>query len=462
MIIDKLSKNKKIPMHMPGHKRNTSLAPYLKRLGADLDITEISGFDNLHDPCGIILNSMQKAAKLRNAKAAFYLVNGSTAGILAGICSVVSSADTVICARNCHKSVYNALEISGAKTVFVMPKIHSETGISGSIMPSDIENAIRKNPNAKLVILTSPTYEGVLSDIKEICKVSHKFGIPVLVDSAHGAHLGFSKVFPADAISLGADISVESLHKTLPSLTQTAVLYANGDLINCEKIKSKLSVFQSSSPSYLLLASIDSCVNLLFKKGKKLFDSWDKHLSYFYKKAEGLKNLKLLKNNGEFFGLDKSKIVILTKNGFRLNSELCKMGIECEMTSAEYVVAMTGMGDTKKTLSYFAACLLKIDKKSEKYENSKKRIIKLPEKALEIKDTEAKESEWVSVDESVGKISADYVFAYPPGIPIICPGEIISEEIKNTLLNYICEDNSIIKNLSNKKIKVCRDCEIGT
>ncbi|MBR5809679.1 MAG: aminotransferase class I/II-fold pyridoxal phosphate-dependent enzyme, partial [Clostridia bacterium] len=250
MIIDKLSGNKKIPMHMPGHKRNTALAPYLKRLGADLDITEIDGFDNLHAPCGIIYESMQKAATLRNAKSAFYLVGGTTAGILASVSAVIDDADKVIVARNCHKSVYNALELKNAETVFVMPEIDEGTGISGSILPCDIEKAIKENPDAKLVILTSPTYEGVTSDIKAICRLAHSYNIPVLVDGAHGAHLGFTDDFLPDNISQGADISVESLHKTLPSLTQTAVCYVNGDLVDSKRIADRLSVFQSSSPSY--------------------------------------------------------------------------------------------------------------------------------------------------------------------------------------------------------------------
>lgn len=456
MIYEKLSGNKKIPMHMPGHKRNTAIAPYLKHLGANLDITEIDGFDNLHSPEGIILDSMKKAEKLRGAKSAFYLVNGTTAGILAGISATVSQDDTVICARNCHKSVYNALELIGAKTRFVMPDIHSKTGISGSISPDVIENEIKENPDAKLVILTSPTYEGVTSDVKKICQIAHSHNIPVLVDSAHGAHLGFTKDFLPDAISQGADISVESLHKTLPSLTQTAVLYANGDLVNYEKIADKLSVFQSSSPSYLLMASIDGCINLLEEQGEVLFDAWNDRLLEFFEKCEKLENLKILKNNGEFFGLDKSKIVIFTNSGEWLTDELRKMGIECEMTAPHYVVAMTGMGDTKEMISYFASCLLKLDKVAQKWEIDEKTAVILPQKAMEIKETKEKETDWVELENCAVRISAGYVFAYPPGIPIICPGEVISEEIKDMLLTYYNEDKSILKNLLENKVKVVK------
>lgn len=455
MIYEKLSGNKRIPMHMPGHKRNTAIAPYLKHLGADLDITEIDGFDNLHAPCGMILESMKTAAKLRGAKSAFYLINGTTAGILASVSAVVDRGDKVICARNCHKSVYNALELAGADTVFLMPEIH-KTGISGSISTGDVELKIKENPDTKLVIITSPTYEGITSDIEGICKVAHKHNIPVLVDSAHGAHLGFTDDFLPDAISLGADISVESLHKTLPSLTQTAILYANGNLVNYEKIAEKLSVFQSSSPSYLLMASIDGCINLLEEQGKELFDAWNERLSEFYEKCEKLENLKLLTNDGEFSGLDKSKIVILAKSGKWLFDELGKMGIECEMTAPNYIVAMTGMGDTKEMLSYFATCLLKLDKMAEKCEGTKSVHLLLPQKAMSVTDAKSKDTEYVNIEESIGRISAGYVYAYPPGVPIITPGEVISEEIKDLLLAYYNEDQSILKNLLENKVKVIK------
>lgn len=456
MLIDKLSANNKIPMHMPGHKRNTALAPYLKSLCAELDITEIEGFDNLHAPGGIILESMKKAAALRNTKSAFYLVNGSTAGILAGISAVVEREDTVICARNCHKSVYNALELVGASPVFVMPKIHEETGISGSISPNDIAKKIKENPNTKLIIITSPTYEGVVSDVEKICAIAHSHKIPVFVDAAHGAHLGFSKGFLKDAVSCGADISVESLHKTLPSLTQTAVLYVNSKFVDVEMVAERLTVFQTTSPSYLLMASIDGCVNLLAEKKEELFSTWEERLLAFYKKCDSLENLRILKNNGEFFGLDISKIVILTKDGNWLADALRKMGIECEMIAPGYVVAMTGMGDTKEMLSYFAACLLKLDEVAEKPENAGKTGLVLPKRVLEIKPAKKKETEEVAVSDIVGRISAEYVWAYPPGIPIITPGEECSAEIRDILVSYLNCCSDVLKNVGENKVRVVK------
>lgn len=456
MIIDKLSENKRIPMHMPGHKRNTALATYLKRLGADLDITEIDGFDNLHSPCEMILDSMEKAAKLRGAKAAFFLVGGSTAGILASVAAIIERGDKVIVARNCHKSVYNALELLEADAVYVMPEIHEKTGISGSISPCIIEKAIENNPDARLVILTSPTYEGVTSDIKEICKISHKRNIPVLVDGAHGAHLGFTNDFLPDAIALGADISVESLHKTLPSLTQTAICYLGSDLVDKEKLADKLSVFQSSSPSYLLMASIDGCINLLIEQGEKQFLAWNERLADFYKKCEELKNLKVLEDDGDFFGLDKSKIVILAKDGDWLANNLRKMGVECEMTAPGYVVAMTGMGDTKEMLSYFAACLLKLDKDAEKWESQQSTAPVIPQKAMSIKDAKSASFEWIPIEKCVGRVSGGYIFAYPPGVPIITPGEEFSEAIIDVITKYHKTNPEILQNLLENKAKVVK------
>lgn len=422
-LFEELLKNKKIPMHMPGHKRNTALSPYLKKLAADLDITEITGFDNLNCADGILKESMEKAAKLRKVDRAFYLVGGSTCGILAAVSSILSAGDKAIVARNCHKSVYNALELVGAEPVFVMPTVCEKTGILGHIDKKNIEEKIKENPEAKLVIVTSPTYEGVVSDIKGISEICHKANIPLLVDAAHGAHLGFGYGFLEDAMSQGADISVESLHKTLPSLTQTAICYCKKQY--AEKLSQKLSVFQTSSPSYLLMASIDGCVNLLTEKGGELFSRWQENLEYFYEKCGCLENIGILKDSG-FFARDSGKIVLLCHNGKWLFEELEKKGIECEMASCGYVVAMTGMGDTGEMLSYFATSLIEIDRFAKPIGQAKNIQLTIPEKVKPICEAKMQETELLKYSDSLGRISAEYVWAYPPGIPLVIPGERIS------------------------------------
>ena len=225
MLYDKLKKYSKsgvYPFHMPGHKRNPMLCDGIMPYG--IDLTEIDGFDNLHNAEGCIFEVQNLAERLYNVKKAFLLVNGATGGILSAVRAMTNRGDKVIVARNSHKSVYNALELCGLEPEYIVPAVDDEFGINCSITPLQVEKAIVENPNTKLLIITSPTYEGVVSDIKEISRIAHLHNVSVLVDEAHGAHFPFSKSFPSEAVASGADAAVASLHKTLPSLTQTALL----------------------------------------------------------------------------------------------------------------------------------------------------------------------------------------------------------------------------------------------
>ena len=267
------------PMHMPGHKRNLNMVsmgePYA------IDITEIHGFDDLHDAKGALAHGMERAAKLFGSEETYYLVNGSSCGILAAITASVEKGDAVLVARNCHKSVYHALELYHLKPRYILPSMDDAFGICGSIMPEDIASALQRHPEVKAVILTSPTYEGIVSDVEAIASIVHGYGIPLIVDEAHGAHFSFSDMFPKSALRLGADLVVQSLHKTLPSLTQTAVLHCNGNLVDRTKLHHRLEIFQSSSPSYIFMTSIDQCVSLLETQGPALFQAYEERLLRF-------------------------------------------------------------------------------------------------------------------------------------------------------------------------------------
>ena len=260
------------PFHMPGHKRQKqqgSLFPY------DLDITEIDGFDNLHHAEGILEEAMERAAKLWGSRKSFFLVNGSSSGLLAGIRAVTKRGDKVLMARGCHRAVYHAVELCGLHPVYMQAEWVEEMQISGSIQPETVEKHLQEHPDCKLVILTSPTYEGVVSDITEIAKVAHRYGAYLLVDEAHGAHLGFSKGFPDTSVHLGADVVVQSLHKTLPCPTQTAILHVCTEQVDVTEVGRQLSVFQTSSPSYVFMAEIDGCVSLLEQKRDSLFAAYE-------------------------------------------------------------------------------------------------------------------------------------------------------------------------------------------
>ncbi len=426
--LDQYAKTR-VPMHMPGHKRNASLAAYLARLGAGLDVTEAEGLDNLHDAAGILRDGMEKTAALWGSGRAFWLVNGSSCGVLAGVWATVPDGGAVICARNCHRSVLNALILRHARTSYVMPEMDA-AGIAGPLSPEAVAHALGENPDARLLIVTSPTYEGVLSDIPEICRIAHARGVAVLVDEAHGAHLGFGHGFPDGAVKAGADMVVQSLHKTLPSLTQTAVLHISGDRIDGEAVRAALSIFETSSPSYLLMASIDGCVDLLRARGDALFSPWRDGLCALRKRLAALKHLTL---GSGAWPRDPSKIVVRTDQsdigGARLMEMLRMRGIEPEMAAPNHVVLMTGMGDTGATLAALAEALLDIDGSIGPGHRAPLPPLPLPARALSPWEAAGRAAETVKTADAAGRVCAEAVWAYPPGIPLIVPGEVLSADI---------------------------------
>lgn len=417
MLYDKLKNNDKIPFHMPGHKRNTKLLG--NKFPYDIDITEIEGFDNLHKPEGIIKEIEDLSKELYETDYSFPLVNGSTVGILAGVASVIKRGDTVLIARNCHKSVYNALELFDAEVEFITPDL-DKYGICKAVDVNEVEDKI-KEYNPKLIIITSPTYEGVCSDIRVISEIAHRYNIPVMADSAHGAHN------VADAKY--ADITIMSLHKTLPALTQCALAHLNGNLVCPKKFREKLSVFETSSPSYVLLASIEECLIFLWKKDM-LFREFAEKRSEFIKKCGELKHLKVVEYD------DFCKIIIYTGkssvSGEELSDKLRKnYNIETEMSCENYVVLITTVCDDFNNYNKLYEALKEIDDGLESVDYSPRYQIKLPKKACNFFEVE--EREYIDFKKSDNKICAEYIWAYPPGIPIIVPGEIITEE----LIEYI-------------------------
>lgn len=440
--LEKYSKKDIVPLHMPGHKRNTKMLG--TQLPYNIDITEIDGFDDLHHAEGIIKNIQEKAQKIYNTKKSFLLINGTTCGILAGIRSFVKKNDKILVARNCHKSVYHAIELNELKPIYVMPKTN-EDGINLEITPKEVKNKIKENPDVKLVVLTSPTYEGIISNIKEIVKICHENKIPVLVDEAHGAHLKFmNKTKELSAVDAGADIVVQSVHKTLPALTQTSLLHINGNMVNEEKLKHELSIFETSSPSYILMASIENCLDFL-QQNENMFEKYEENLEYFYSKTKEIKKLEILKNKLTDQYFDDGKIVIITTKTNITGKELSeilrkKYKIELEMSSVNYAIAMTSVCDSKENVERLINALIDIDAKLEIQKMPKYEFENiLPIISKSIYEAE-KEDKFVKIDyrKVEGRISKEYMWVYPPGIPIITPGEIISKDIIN-LLEQISE-----------------------
>ena len=445
-LLETLEGVKTGPFHMPGHKRNEAFEHLLGVQG--LDFTEIDGTDNLHNPKSVLKDAMDLAARVFSAKATRFLVNGSTAGILAGLRTLAKRGDVVLVARNCHKSVLNAIELLGLVPEYVLPTYFEEYGFYGSVLPSDVAKRLEET-NAKVVVITSPTYEGIISDIKEIAKICHNFGATLLVDEAHGAHLGLSNGFPKSARTLGADIVVNSLHKTLASLTQTALLHVCTDNVDASRLDESLAMFETSSPSYVLMSSIDGCVRYA-RKHKVEIEDWAILVKALKKHLCECGNVKLFdksmlddKDKQKVFDLDDSKLVFLT-NGAKFAKALRnEYGIEIEMASKNYAVLMTGLGDTLDTICDLKDALLDIDEKAKclalSESDMKSAILnELPKKAFNPCEIDGLSIEYANCKDIVGRVSAENIWAYPPGAPIIVKGEIVDERTL-AYLEDLCE-----------------------
>lgn len=409
-------------MHMPGHKGNTSFVPqYLKQ-----DITEIPGFDNLHSPSGVIRKIEDDAAALWGASSAILSVNGATAPVLASVMAAASLGKVLI-ASNCHISVWHALEISGADFSVIDPDTDPRLPFCSDVNSAKIRKALRDDPSIKSVVITSPTYEGVISDIDSIRNAARESGVILIVDASHGSHLGLDDYFPKTP---EADVVIKSLHKTLHSPTQTALLLTYSDSLDESLIRHYMDVFETSSPSYILMSGIARVIDDL-KNDKQLTLPWTDALR---KCREVLRNelshIKLFEQDGA----DPSKLVILTGgviSGEELASALARDKIVVEASYDDHVIAMTGIGDDEASLTRFASALLKED---ARLEGTVKTIYEeaVPHSELrmklKIKDAVEAVSELVPRDLCEGRTSASYVFKYPPGIPVLIPGQIITKD----------------------------------
>lgn len=450
------------PFHMPGHKRFSleKWYPY------EMDITEIEGFDNLHQPREILLEEQKRAARIYGSKECYYLVNGSTCGILAAISASVKVGGKILVARNCHKSVYNAIFLRQLEVVYAYPEVTS-MGLSGQIRPETIETLLKENRDVEAVLITSPTYEGIISDIASISKIVHKYEIPLIIDGAHGAHLGFVKEFPENPISQGADIVIESVHKTLPAFTQTALLHICSERVSAQEVKKYLGIYESSSPSYILMAGISRCMDYLEKRGVEDLHLLAENLDNFYQQTQSLKNIKVMKKEDlkkeDAYDYDKSKILIFSikkeVSGSCLYQILLeKYHLQMEMVSGQYVIALCSVMDTAEGFDRLARALEEIDN-SELFQNSEEiiweraNIYCKKKQFLPIYKAEDLEKTEVCFEDSVGRISGEYLYLYPPGIPFLVPGEEITGELIQEII--ACQEKGLVVEGLLGKNRIC-------
>ena len=459
------------PFHMPGHKRNPDTVN--TDLPFDRDITEIEGFDNLHHPEGILKKAQETAANVYGTKECYYSVNGSTAALLAAVSAAVPRKGQILVARNCHKAVYHALYLRNLIPTYVYPQMDQKWWINGGISPDKVERALAENPEIKAVLLTSPTYDGVVSDIEKIAEIVHRYEIPLIVDEAHGAHFHFSNYFPTSAAELGADLVIQSFHKTLPSMTQTAVLHNCSDRVDSRLIRRFMGIYQSSSPSYILMASMDACMEKMSSDGNEMFREFTKILEKARRRLSECKYIRLVSpeiGTAGVFDYDRSKLLFSTRYASMTGSELAqilleKYHIQVEMETEHYVLALAAVGDSEEGFERLCQAIEEIDqeetqKKKEKREAEEPKARRTAYTSLSqfmsITDAMESESEIRKLEESVGRISAEFGYLYPPGIPLIVPGEQITGQFIRNMRIYMEEGLYLqgLEDYTNETIRV--------
>ena len=455
------SKTDFYPYHMPGHKRR--LCGQLPHDMISLDITEIDNFDNLHDASGILSDIQKKVATMCQADESFLQVNGSTGGVLVAISAAVSKGGKILMARNCHKSAYHAVYLRELEVQYLYPPILEGFDYYDAVTPKQVEEELRsqKTPGEiKAVMIVSPSYEGRIADVQAIAEITHKYQIPLIVDEAHGAHLGFAEGFALNSNQLGADLVIQSVHKTLPALTQTALLHVNGNLIDRNLVKRFCKIFQTSSPSYLLMASIENGLNLVEIYKESLFGEFRKnYLEMIRKLSDCCRYLRFVDRNEydqEPIRQDVGKLVIDCSKapitGKQLYDRLRdNYHIQLEMACEKYCLAMFTIADDKEAYERMMTALSQIDASLEKLQNkgfseiysnseSDTSMIMTEQPVINInviRDQSEEISFWKAWDletqrmplkDAKGYIAGEFISLYPPGSPVLVPGEMITEK----------------------------------
>lgn len=439
----KHSYNKPISFHVPGHKYGEIFSIEAKdqfQQLLKLDATELSGLDDLHSPEGVIREAEELLADLYQVQKSFFLINGSTVGNLAMIMATATTDDIVLVQRNCHKSVLNALKIAKVRPVFLEPEYDSTWKTATGVSLNTVEDAIASYPGAKAIILTYPNYYGMVYDLKSVIDLAHSHNLPVLVDEAHGAHLIIGNPFPASAIELGADIVVQSAHKTLPAMTMGSFLHVNSNRIYLNSLQEHLQMLQSSSPSYVIMASLDLARNYLANYEDKDVQYLINEKQKFQAELASISAIKVLEYpNSEG---DPLKVTIQTRgkmSGFELQKRFEMAGIYTELADPENVLFILPLLKRNQA-NRLAEAIEKIRvtlAEEEPISDNRKELqmngSKVTELAIPYHQMAAYEKMNIPIAGAVGQVCAETVIPYPPGIPLLLAGELISEDKLETL-----------------------------
>ena len=470
------------PFHMPGHKR----MPIAGMNCYGIDMTEIPEFDNLHHAQGILADAMRRAARLYRSGKTYYLVNGSTCGILAAI-SAVSKGGSIIMARNCHKSVYHGVLLNRLKAHYVYPAYQEEYHVNGGIDPQDVRKLLEEEKDVCAVLVTSPTYDGITSDVRKIGQIAHGYGVPLIVDEAHGALFPLDRDGCESALDAGADLVIHSLHKTLPCLTQTALIHLNGDLVSEKRLEHFLQIYQTSSPSYVLMAAMDECIRYMSTEGETYCERLHELRKCIGAGLEGTRMFRLMDDRivgrDHITGLDDGKVVISCGQSGWSGAGLAdalrnRYHLQMEMAGVDYVVGiLTGM-DTQEGVDRLIRAVRELDTatmgasaamgisaairtsaamRMSGAEAVSCQSLPVNRQAMTIHEADCSRKRTIPIEQAEGCVSGEFVYAYPPGIPFVVPGEVIGSDVLRIIREGQQTGLSIegLTDVQGKTIQIC-------
>ncbi|WP_111930444.1 aminotransferase class I/II-fold pyridoxal phosphate-dependent enzyme [Clostridium tertium] len=434
-----------LPFHVPGHKKGVGIDKEFKNFIGEnpfkIDVTVFKLVDSLHHPTGPIKKAQELVADAYESHASFFSIHGTSGAIQAMILAVVNDGDKIIIPRNVHKSVTSGIILSGAVPVFMEPEIDKKLGIAHGVTPETVEKTLKENPDAKAVLIINPTYYGVATDIKKIADIVHSYDIPLIVDEAHGPHLAFSEKLPMSALKAGADICAQSTHKIIGSLTQGSLLHVKSKYVDPKRVQQILNLMQTTSPSYIIMASLDCARRQIALEGKDLLQKTIELCKYTRDEINKIPGFycfgeEVLGKPGSY-SFDPTKLTISSRElgitGFELDMILAdKYHIQMELSDFYNVLAVGSFGDTKEGMDRLLSALKEI---SNDYYGKKETvqdfldIPAIPTKILNPREAFYSDKISIPLNESIGKISGEFLLAYPPGIPVLCPGEEITQEV---------------------------------
>lgn len=444
-----------VQFHIPGHKKGLGTDKEFREFIGDhalsIDLINIAPLDDLHQPTGVIEEAQKLAADAFGADYTYFSVQGTSGAIMTMILSICSPGDKVIVPRNVHKSVMSAVIFAGAKPVFVSPAQDENLGIDHGITTSSVRRALQRHPDAKAVLVINPTYFGVCANLKEIVDLAHSFHVPVLVDEAHGVHIHFHEELPMSAMEAGADMAATSVHKLGGSMTQSSVLNLNvkNGFVNPQRVQTIISMLTTTSTSYLLLASLDTARRSLALHGREMFE---RALGLAHDVRREINEIEGLYCFGrEILGSeatydhDPTKITIHVRHlgitGYEVENWLREhYNIEVELSDMYNILCFITPGDTEETVNILLTALRELSKLYYKENNANELIVKIPEipqLSLIPRDAFYADTEVVPFKESAGRIIAEFIYVYPPGIPILLPGEVISQDNIDYIVDHV-------------------------